>query len=529
MVLMTDSALRRTLLLLLLCGALAFGLHQRTRELDAPFVHGHLGTGASHIANFVRNSLRYGLIATKFSKVDNLGPVTPEQFRYAVNHPPLTPLLYIPLALLSGQKEWGFRVTALAFAALSWAALFRLARRLRGNEMAILLLALGSCLAMAAFYDGQIDVQGPDVTAFSMLALLCYAGWLEDGSRARLWRLGAFLVLAMLTGWPAYYLAFALVVDLLVFRDGARPIALALGITAGVLVMIGLYVVYIGLLKNQDAASGLSVLDNAQKFRSPLMLPKLLENPENARLFRFYLHDTPARVFDLYGLPGSLLAAVGLGRLLYRGVRRSWTRADRVLIILLWFGGLHVAIFWIGAIIHDYWWKYLVPAFAWSAADGALLLASFVAGQRAALRSACELLLVGAVALTAIPVLDRFYGSDQATSAWILGREARARTRFDEVVLCPQPPSLPVLRYYVDRYLEVRIKNETDLAKARHEFGSRVALWVCPRSLLTREGKGPDKQEVEELRRFADWLQAHYAWETVQDDHLIVDLRKPRS
>jgi hypothetical protein len=525
---MNQAVLRRTVLLLLLCTALGYGIYQRTRILDAPFVHGHLGTGASHIANFVRNSLRYGLVATKFSKVDNLGPASPDQFRYAVNHPPLTPLLYLPLAMLSGQREWGFRVTALAFAVAGWAALFALARKLRGNEMALLVLALGSCVAMACFYDGQVDVQGPDVTAFSLLALLTYVGWLETGARARLWRLAAFLILAMLTGWPAYYLAFALVVDLIVFRDGARPIRLALGITIGVLAMVTLYVVYIGLLKNQDAASGLSLLDNAQKFRSPLMLPKLLEDPENAQLFNFYLHDTLSKVLDLYTLPGLLLAAVGLGRLLARGLARRWGRADRVLVILLWFGGLHVAIFWIGAIIHDYWWKYLVPAFAWSAAEGALALATFVARKRDALRAACEAVLVAAVAAAAVPVLNRFYES-QATSVWILGREASKRTRFDEVVLCDQPPSLPVLRYYVDRHLEVRVRNRASLERARQEFGSRVALWVCPESLLAREAKGPGKAEIAELRGFAEWLQAHYVWETVEEGHLIVDLRKPKS
>src|SRR5262249_15020787 len=127
-----------------------------------------------------------------------------------------------------------------------------------------------------------------------------------------------------------------------------------------------------------------------------------------------------------------------------------------------------------------------------------------------------ELLMVGAVALSATPVLERFY-AEQATSAWILGREAKLRTRFEDVVLCAQPPSLPVLRYYTDRLVEVRVESEADLDAARRQFGSRVALWVCPKNLAAKS-----------LKPFVDWLQSRYEWETVEEGHLIVDLRKPK-
>lgn len=503
------------LLLIALLGALGYGLYLRTLVLAEPFVHGHLGTGACHIANFVRNSLRYGLVETKFSKVDNLGPTDPAHFRYAVNHPPLTPLLYVPLALVSGQREWGFRLTALAFVLVGWWALFVAARRLRGVGFATLVVALGSGVAMAAFYDVHVDVQGPDVTAFALLAFLGYLQWSADGRRQSLVGFLIGLLLAMLTGWPAYYLAFAIVFDLVVFRPRAGALKLAAYLGLGTATMIVLYMAYVGMLKNNDPGAGLSVLENASKFRSPLMLGKLLEDPDNRARFDYFISQTFARVKQLYTLPGLAFAGIGLISILVRGLRRRWLLADRAFLMLLWFGGLHPAIFLVGAIIHDYWWKYLVPAFVWSAAEGILLLARWLGRTRALWRAVACAACVAAVLVSSWPTLQAFYAED-TRSAWVMGIEAKRRTDFAEVVLCGDIPAVPVLRYYVDRYLEIRVNDVASLAAALKRFGTSAALWI-----------GSESQVSKGLKPLADYLRAHYQYETVEGN-LLVDLRQPR-
>ncbi|MEW6742617.1 MAG: glycosyltransferase family 39 protein [Planctomycetota bacterium] len=482
--------------------ALLWGLYWRTCLFPERFVHGHLGSGGSHIATFVRNLYRYGPLTTKLGSVEDQGKTAPEDFHYAHNHPPLKNLFYAPGWAVAPGREWTFRATALVFALVAWITLFVLARESLGQRAALALVGLGAILPMGSYYDGQVDTQGPDILALSVLMLFVYVRWLAR-PRVSLWAiLLTLLLLGSASEWPIYYMAAAIALDLLLFREGRHPVRAAVSLACLAVAAFTLYVAYVATLQgSSNLLDGLARLLHGASGRSTLSLPEAIQRagPNGPRLFLQYLNLTTKSVLALFSITALALTLLAAGELVVKAAHRRLALADRIFLMLFVFGSLHVVLFAGGAVVHDYWWKYLLPAVAWGSARSLLytvprlidLLARNKSERcRTTLRTAFTIALLASIIIpSARHTVAIFQVADW--SPYERGTVVAQETGFDDVILGPDPRADPVLLFYMDRLFVPRVRKPKELADALATHGSRAALFIVHRGELENPGLAP--------------------------------------
>jgi 4-amino-4-deoxy-L-arabinose transferase-like glycosyltransferase len=318
----------------LLIAALALAL--RCIGFTAPWAADNFGTAGGFFSIAARNHLRYGYAATHLLPVVTAeGPPSPAV--YYTNHPPLFELLVSASFGLFGVHEWAARLVPLVFSLVSLGLLVHLARRFYGDRVALLTLMIAATLPLEAHLATHVDVQGSVLLALVLATVTCLA------SRRYAAAVACF-TLAAGVDWPALYLPVLLAVVPWPF-DPRRPRWL----TAGLLVYAGiLFVVLASWLSGPHAI--LSLLhDRALAFRSDQGRPFDLAG---------WIHLVVGTYLWELCTPAVLVALViwsvwRVPALVHR------PHPERLALLLLLFGVMHMIVGFQGAYQHEFWATYL--------------------------------------------------------------------------------------------------------------------------------------------------------------------------
>lgn len=117
--------------------------------------------------NYVKSD---GFLATSFTDVLDVGPLTKDSYRY-IHYPPLSEIFYGAVGKYLGVSDIGtFRLFALAFSALAMWLLFSYVRRLYSGRIALIATALFSTSLLWMMYADSIH-QAPVMQCTGFLAL----------------------------------------------------------------------------------------------------------------------------------------------------------------------------------------------------------------------------------------------------------------------------------------------------------------------------------------------------------------------
>ncbi|MBI5159851.1 MAG: glycosyltransferase family 39 protein [Micrococcales bacterium] len=137
-------------------------------------LHGHSGWSLARRGVAARNTLRHGLVATRFAPVETLGDTPGEPLVWYANHPALTSLLTALSIALFGEHEWAERVVPILFSIAAVLLLFAIARRARGPTFAVVAGVSALAMPMWTYYGAFVNHE--PIVLFAALALV--AGWL---------------------------------------------------------------------------------------------------------------------------------------------------------------------------------------------------------------------------------------------------------------------------------------------------------------------------------------------------------------
>lgn len=117
--------------------------------------------------NYVRD---YGFLATSFTDILDVGPLTEDSYRY-IHYPPGSEIFYGAVAKYLGVSDIGtFRLFALAFSSLAMWLLFSYVRRMHSDRIALIATALFSTSLLWLMYADSMH-QAPIMQCSCFLAL----------------------------------------------------------------------------------------------------------------------------------------------------------------------------------------------------------------------------------------------------------------------------------------------------------------------------------------------------------------------
>ena len=304
--------------------------------LTAPWGADNLGTAGGFFSIAARNYLAYGYRATGLAMVVTAeGPPSPPVFY--TNHPPLVPLLVSGSFALFGEHEWAARIVPLVASLASLALLTWLAAQFYGRRVAVLTLAIATPLPLDAYLAPHVDVQGSVLLAVVLATVLALA-------RRRFALAVGCLTVGAFVDWPALYLPVLLAVAPWPFAY-PRPRRFVTGL--GVYAVI-LFVAIASWLSGPDAVLAL-VRDRAFSFRADD--GRAFDVAEWMRLVvgtYLYRLCTPVVLLVVVAWVVARVPAI---------VRRP--DPDRLALVLLLFGVVHMVVGFQGAYQHEFWAHYL--------------------------------------------------------------------------------------------------------------------------------------------------------------------------
>lgn len=170
--------------------------------------------------NYVRD---HGFLATSFTDVLDVGPLTQESYRYT-HYPPLAEIVYGTLGGYLGVSSIGtYRIVALLFSAAAMLFLFLYARRMWSEKIALISVALWQGSLMWLLYADSIH-QAP---IFTCATFACLWGLVHAiATRQRRWYALAFVgaLASFLTSYDGFiFLPAAVLVT--VWRKAGNPFA----------------------------------------------------------------------------------------------------------------------------------------------------------------------------------------------------------------------------------------------------------------------------------------------------------------
>jgi 4-amino-4-deoxy-L-arabinose transferase-like glycosyltransferase len=172
------------------------------QRLSRPLIHHHDWTVAEFSLS-AKNTLRYGLLATRFGQVTNVEVVPPEEFDYYVHTPPGLVFLIAGMFRLVGYHVYGARLVAVYMTLLAGSALYALARRLYGNTTGLWSLIFFAFTPSAAYFGPMLEYD----SMIEMIALLMVGFYLWGLRGKRKGWLAPMLALAVMgvwSGWLVY-------------------------------------------------------------------------------------------------------------------------------------------------------------------------------------------------------------------------------------------------------------------------------------------------------------------------------------
>jgi 4-amino-4-deoxy-L-arabinose transferase-like glycosyltransferase len=460
------AKLKRILFLLVVAAALA-----RVYGIDRPWSYGdHDGWGGAFYSNIARNYVRYGYLATELAPVTSTGDTPKEEWRYYLTHPPFIGLAVSSSFHLFGEHEWSARIVPLVFSLANILLVFRLAGSLWPRKTALVAAALLGFVPMEVFYATHVDPQGPPVTFAALALLLAY----REG---RPLLAAAAFVLGAGFDWPIHYMAGLIAVHALVIERGKKRWAVLL--PAGSIVLVLGFLTYAHRVAPDPEQHYIqSSATDSFLFWTGLKVTR--GHIPGHRMARPGAGEWLAREWgyfeELYGAPLLLLAIVGV-------VAAGGARERSYLALVLLWGAAHIAIFPMGAFVHDYWMTYLAPGLALAAARALVFLTERLTTRLAPKHASrvATAALVGAVVTLGATWVARSVGRIETSrdDPALFGMKLHELAAPDEGILSLSPFDARDA-YYADRRIRDGV-NSVALFQESLGGSTRYRYFVAPR------------------------------------------------
>jgi hypothetical protein len=342
------------------------------------FLSGHQGYNGAIRSGIARHYREHGLIATGGRPIKNTFSIAdPKNATVHWHHPPLVNLLVAGSFAIFGESEAAARAVPIAASLASFWLIFLLVRRRYGRAAALVSVAVFALLPMQVEYGKMVNYE-PLVTCFVLLSLyfldrLRHAG----GGIGAYAGMVAAACLACACDWPGFLFAAALGIEAIA-RAPRKPIALlAVGVTAAA------WLVFVW-----------SWLDSTAQGRGLTWLAEFRVGADTPQgTFEALLEKTHGRLKLFFGWITVITAAAWI---VYEAVRRR--RLDQVVGAFLPMTAIYFCVFRQGAVMHLFFYYYLVPVFAVAAGVGVVELARLIAdlgrwlGRRTGWRGPGEIL-----------------------------------------------------------------------------------------------------------------------------------------
>jgi hypothetical protein len=157
-------------------------------------LHGHHGWSLARRGVAARNTLRHGLVATRFAPVETLGEAQGRELVWYANHPALTSLLCAGSVAIFGEHEWAERIVPITATLAAFLLLVGLCRRARGPGFAAVVGLAVLSMPIWTYYGSFVNHE-PIVVA-ATVGLVAGLVALREGRRGA----GAAVALASLLG-----------------------------------------------------------------------------------------------------------------------------------------------------------------------------------------------------------------------------------------------------------------------------------------------------------------------------------------
>lgn len=137
----------------------------RLFALDRPFQYDAEGSGCLY-GILARNYLRFDLTETHGMPVLTVGHIPDAPIVFYPDHPPLIPLLIVPLYALFGVGEWQTRLPISIATVASVYVLYLLLVRVATRRIALIAAALFAAMPMTLYFGGFPEVVGMPLILF---------------------------------------------------------------------------------------------------------------------------------------------------------------------------------------------------------------------------------------------------------------------------------------------------------------------------------------------------------------------------
>ncbi len=391
---------------------------------------GHQDANGAWISVAVRNYQLHGFFQQ--AGLINISTGLNSPIEPYTHHPPLVVWMETPLALMFGYNEALIRFVAAACTLMSAAALYVLARRLKGQTFALWSTVFYLFTPMTAYFGRMPDHEAPALM-FCLLFAALLVDWLRRPTRGKWWLL---VLLTVLVGWTAWggLIMIGLLTLAAFFFTRRRVALLMLGVVAfgAVIAVLGYFeVVY------HDA---LPDLINAFIWRTST---SSLEPGAASFTAGEYAIRLVVRLITLFTPSICVLILIG-ACLAFR--RRGLLRA--FLLALVAAGVGYILLFRNASYIHDYYLLYLTPALALLAASAVVFLPR---------RSRWLRPLVASLVVVTLPAtlyyLNDIYRTSDPTLPLTFAKAVHDQTTPDDLILSNLPDIGFALEFYAERHI----------------------------------------------------------------------------
>ncbi|MDI6715486.1 MAG: glycosyltransferase family 39 protein [Actinomycetota bacterium] len=413
--------------------------------ISDPWRKGHEGTNGAYYSTIARNYLIYGL-KTKLAQVQNPYIVSPKDFGFYADHPPLMPLTVALFFMVFGEHEWSARLVPILCSLFSLWLIFLIGKDLWNKRVGLIASAAFSANAMFLWYGHHVNHEAPTIF-FGLLIILSYIRWIRGDVRY-FWILCVSIFLGGLTDWPTYYLIPILGLHYFIFAKPRKLIAI---------VPVAVSIATLGLIFLQIRLMGpnyFKILVDQFFFRVNLSAV----DTSKVITFKDLLVTLYQRALTLFTIPLLISSIAGLFISLTKRFGKERFFSFSILLGLFAYAWIHILLFKNGAYIHSYWMHYMLPALGLSAGIALDFVASFLPKQ---LNLVPALIVIAIMAFLTKPTLSNIYNAYDY-SYYNLGTAIASISNPGDTILVSFPGiNNPQVAYYARRNI---IENINSLA-----------------------------------------------------------------
>ncbi len=403
-----------------------------TFYLDKPFI-GHHDFNAVFYGKMAQNYLRFGFLKTKFGQATSVLIGKPEKFTFHTHHPPLLPILMAVSFKLLGLTEAAGRIVPIFFSLLGVYFFYQLGASFFSKQIAFF-SSLFLILTPMFIYYGKLPVHEPPVLGLSLFVIYFYFLWIKSKENKYFYLLIPGLILAELTGWPAYYLPVIFFIHSLIFVR-KRQVVTKTTILCLLSILTFSLLLYQNYILTGDFLGG--GLVKAFLFRLNLgqraaTYPFTLGQFFKKEILWSSIFFTKTLIFLSLFWVGTTAFAI------LKSKKTSFNQS--ITFALLAYGFIHPLIFRNAAFLHDYMLYYLLPFLALSGASGLQSIIGFVSklfnSQVIKNFSAIVFLTVSLIIATEkLRFVDALQRSNSHLQGYLLGKIIKKETSSEEKIL----------------------------------------------------------------------------------------------